>query len=460
MLSLDFCPLFIKKKRKKDFCQEKRGRRISKEMVPFCCNFSWLCLLCNRNGKKMKKISYLLLFFAIAVGACAGGNAQKNNENTQTDTVLQDVPIRTGADQLEAYLPLLKGKKVGLMGNQTSIVGEDKEHLVDVLLRENIDLKFAFAPEHGFRGDIERGEKVDNTVDEKTGLTLHSLYGKNAKADSIVGSVDVMLFDLQDVGARFYTYVASMHRVMQLCADQGKKIIVLDRPNPNGDQVDGPVRKEDKFKANISYHKIAMIHGLTVGELAKMINGEGWLDGGKQCDLEVIPVENWDHSTPYELPVIPSPSLPNYTSVRLYMSLCLFEGTDISVGRGTDWPFQVVGYPDPVFGDFTFTPGTRPGMAAHVEQQGNLCYGIDLRNVDAVNEKFTLKYLLDFYNKMPDKREFFARPEFFDKLAGTDELRKQIIAGKSEDEIRDSWAEDLKAYKEMRKKYLLYTDFE
>src|SRR5690606_31698806 len=170
------------------------------EMVPFCCNFSWLCLLCNRNGKKMKKISYLLLFFAIAVGACAGGNAQKNNENTQTDTVLQDVPIRTGADQLEAYLPLLKGKKVGLMGNQTSIVGEDKEHLVDVLLRENIDLKFAFAPEHGFRGDIERGEKVDNTVDEKTGLTLHSLYGKNAKADSIVGSVDVMLFDLQDVG--------------------------------------------------------------------------------------------------------------------------------------------------------------------------------------------------------------------------------------------------------------------
>lgn len=408
----------------------------------------------------MKKISYLLLFFAIAVGACAGGNAQKNNENTQTDTVLQDVPIRTGADQLEAYLPLLKGKKVGLMGNQTSIVGEDKEHLVDVLLRENIDLKFAFAPEHGFRGDIERGEKVDNTVDEKTGLTLHSLYGKNAKADSIVGSVDVMLFDLQDVGARFYTYVASMHRVMQLCADQGKKIIVLDRPNPNGDQVDGPVRKEDKFKANISYHKIAMIHGLTVGELAKMINGEGWLDGGKQCDLEVIPVENWDHSTPYELPVIPSPSLPNYTSVRLYMSLCLFEGTDISVGRGTDWPFQVVGYPDPVFGDFTFTPGTRPGMAAHVEQQGNLCYGIDLRNVDAVNEKFTLKYLLDFYNKMPDKREFFARQEFFDKLAGTDELRKQIIAGKSEDEIRDSWAEDLKAYKEMRKKYLLYTDFE
>lgn len=408
----------------------------------------------------MKKLACLSLVLTMTFTACAGGNTQNSKENTETDTVSENKRIVPAADQLEAYLPLLKGKKVGLMGNQTSIVGEEKEHLVDVLLRENVDLKFAFAPEHGFRGDIERGEKVDNTVDKKTGLTLHTLYGENKKADSIVGSVDVMLFDLQDVGARFYTYVASMHQVMQLCANHGKKVIVLDRPNPNGDQVDGPLRKDDKFKANISYHKIAMIHGLTVGELARMINGEGWLDGGVPCDLEVIPVKNWDHSTPYELPVVPSPSLPNYTSVRLYMSLCLFEGTDISIGRGTDWPFQVVGYPDPVFGEFTFTPGTRPGMAAHVEQQDNLCYGIDLRNVDAVNEKFTLKYLLDFYNKMPDKSKFFARPEFFDKLAGTDELRKQIIAGKNEEEIRNSWAEDLKAYKEMRKKYLLYPDFE
>ncbi|MBD1423888.1 exo-beta-N-acetylmuramidase NamZ family protein [Sphingobacterium chuzhouense] len=408
----------------------------------------------------MKRLACLLFVLTITFAACAGGNTQNSRENEKANTPSEDSRIIPAADQLEAYLPLLKGKKVGLMGNQTSIVGEKKEHLVDVLLRENVDLKFAFAPEHGFRGDIERGEKVDNTVDKKTGLTLHTLYGENAKADSIVGSVDVMLFDLQDVGARFYTYVASMHRVMQLCANQGKKVIVLDRPNPNGDQVDGPVRKDDKFKANISYHKIAMIHGLTVGELAKMINGEGWLDGGATCDLEVIPVRNWDHGTPYELPVVPSPSLPNYASVRLYMSLCLFEGTDISIGRGTDWPFQVVGYPDPVFGEFTFTPGTRPGMAAHVEQQDNLCYGIDLRNVDAISEKFTLKYLLDFYNKMPDKSKFFARPEFFDKLAGTDELRKQIIAGKTENEIRNSWAEELKAYKEMRKKYLLYPDFE
>lgn len=371
--------------------------------------------------------------------------------------------IRTGADQMEAYLPLLKGKKVGLMGNQTSIVGSDKKHLVDVLFEHNIDLKFAFAPEHGFRGSIERGEKVANDLDEKTGLPLHSLYGKNEKADSIVGSIDVMIFDLQDVGARFYTYISSMHRVMQLCANQGKKIIVLDRPNPNGDQVDGPVRKDDKFKSGVSFHKIAMIHGLTVGELAKMINGEGWLDGGKTCDLTVIPVKNWDHKTPYELPIIPSPSLPNYISIRLYMSLCLFEATDVSVGRGTDWPFQILGYPNPAFGKFTFTPGTKPGMSAHVEQQDQLCYGLDLRNEDPKTATFTLKYLLDFYNiakKAGIAAKFFARPDFFNKLAGNDQLIKQIKAGMTEKQIKASWKSELAAYKKMRKKYLIYADFE
>src|SRR5690554_3997252 len=368
---------------------------------------------------------------------------------TAVPAMVPDSIITPGADQLEEYLPLLKGKKVGLMGNQTSIVGY--EHLVDVLLENQVDLRFAFAPEHGFRGDIERGESVSNDVDAKTGLTLHSLYGTNKKADSIVNSIDVMIFDLQDVGARFYTYVVSMHQIMQLCADNGKKVIVLDRPNPNGDQVDGPVRKDDKFKSNVSYHKVAMIHGLTVGELAKMINGEGWLENGIPCDLTVIPVKNYDHTMKYELPVVPSPSLPNYTSVRLYMSLCLFEGTDISVGRGTDWPFQVLGYPNPVFGDFTFTPGVRPGMAAHVEQQGKACYGLDLRSLDPREQTFTLKYLIDFYRKAPFKDTFFSRPGVFDKLAGTDELRKQLMAGQTEAEIRDSWAADLAAYKAMRK---------
>ncbi len=405
---------------------------------------------------------FLLTFTLISFSyACQSSSSREKKvaqeRGTPTDN---DGPIVPGADRLTAYLPLLEGKKVGLMGNQTSIVGTDKEHLVDVLLREKVDIQFAFAPEHGFRGEIERGEKVSNEVDIKTGLPLFTLYGGNEKQDSIVQSIDVMIFDLQDVGARFYTYITSLHRVMELCAKHYKELIVLDRPNPCGDQVDGPVRKDDKFKSNVSFHKIAMVHGLTVGELAQMINGEGWLEGSRQCKLTVVPVENWDHSKRYELPVVPSPSLPNHLSVRLYSSLCLFEATDFSVGRGTDWPFQVIGYPNPVFGDFEFTPGEKSGMAKHVEGKGSVNYGLDLRKLNSDNQKFTLKYILDFYDKMPDKSKFFTRPEFFDKLAGTDELRKQILAGKTEDEIRASWEQDLAAYKGMRKKYLLYADFE
>lgn len=407
----------------------------------------------------------ILLYSAVLgllLTSSCGTNKNTNAGTAQSQTVdsIQQQAIVPAADQLSAYLPLLKGKKVGLMGNQTSVVGKQNEHLVDVLLREKVDLKFGFAPEHGFRGDIERGEKVSNDVDSKTGLPLFTLYGGNEKQDSIVQSIDVMIFDLQDVGARFYTYITSLHRVMELCAKHNKELIVLDRPNPCGDQVDGPVRKDDKFKSNVSYHKIAMVHGLTVGELAKMINGEKWLEQGKQCKLTVIPVQNYTHSSMYELPVIPSPSLPNHLSVRLYSSLCLFEGTDISVGRGTDWPFQVVGYTNPVYGDFTFTPTEKAGMAKHVEGKGAVNYGLDLRGLDADKQKFTLKYVLDFYNKMPDKSKFFARAEFFDKLAGTDELRKQILAGKTEDQIRESWKPELDEYKKMRKQYLIYPDFE
>ena len=407
----------------------------------------------------MKVNLSILALVAVALGSCSAGGTDKSKNNAQSVSEESTVKIETAADQLSLYLPLLEGKKVGLMGNQTSIVGEGKEHLVDVLMREKVDLRFAFAPEHGFRGEVERGEKVSNEVDEQTGLPLYTLYGGNDKQDSIVQSIDVMIFDLQDVGARFYTYITSLHRVMELCVKHNKELIVLDRPNPCGDQVDGPVRKDDKFKSNVSFHKIAMVHGLTVGELAKMINGEGWLDGGKECKLTVVPVIGWDLCLLYEIPVVPSPCLPNHLSVRLYSSLCLFEGTDISVGRGTEWPFQVVGHNDPVYGDFEFIPGEKSGMVKHVEGKGETMYGQDLRSLNPDKQKFTLKYVMDFYNAMPDKSKFFARAEFFDKLAGTDELRKQILAGKTEDEIRKSWQEDLKEYKIMRAKYLLYPDF-
>ncbi len=407
----------------------------------------------------------LLIIFLLGglyqVSCSSGASKQSASSLESRDSVQSEAQqLLTGADQTEDYLPLLQGKKVGLMANQTSIVGDTSTHLVDFLLAHKVDVKFVFAPEHGFRGQVERGEKVDNEVDSKTGIPLPTLYGGNDKQDEIVQSIDVMIFDLQDVGARFYTYITSLHRVMELCAKHNKPLIVLDRPNPCGDQVDGPVRSDDRFKANISFHKIAMIHGLTIGELAQMINGEGWLEEGRQCKLHIIPVAHYTHSTRYVLPVVPSPSLPNDVSIRLYSSLCLFEATDFSVGRGTDWPFQVVGYPDPVFGDFKFTPGEKSGMAKHVEGKGQVNYGLDLRGVDPDQQQFTLKYLLDFYQKMPDKKRFFTRPDFFDKLAGTDQLRKQIIAGKSEAEIRASWKEELTAYKTMRKKYLLYPDFE
>lgn len=364
--------------------------------------------------------------------------------------------LQTGAEQTEKYIPLLKGKKVGFMGNQTSVV--KGQHLVDLLLDCGVDLRFAFAPEHGFRGNIERGEKFGNTKDTKTGLPVYTLYGGNTKADSIVKTVDCMVFDIQDVGARFYTYITSLHRVMQLCANNNKPLIILDRPNPNGDCVDGPVRKDDKFKSDVSFHKIAMIHGLTIGELARMINGEGWLDGGIRCDVTIIPVMNYNHNTKYELPIIPSPSLTNHLAVRLYVSLCLFEGTDINVGRGTEYPFQIIGFPNPLFGDFTFVPGKKEGMSINVENQGEKCYGVDLRYLDADKCTFTLKYLIDFYNKSKGIKgfNFFSRPDFFNKLAGNAELQEQIKAGMSETEIRATWQKDLKEYNQMRAKYILY----
>jgi uncharacterized protein YbbC (DUF1343 family) len=362
--------------------------------------------------------------------------------------------ILVGAEQSQLYLPLLQGKKVGLVGNQTSILPQSSnKHVVDFLLEKGVQVKKVFVPEHGFRGTADAGEKVDNSVDQKTGLPIISLYGNNKKpsADQIK-DLDVVIFDLQDVGARFFTYISTMHYVMEACAEQGKKVIIFDRPNPNGGYIDGPMLKPG-FESFVGMHNIPIVHGLTVGELAKMINGEKWLKGGLTVDLEVIPVANWTHAQAYNLPIKPSPNLPNDLSIKLYPSTCLFEGTVASLGRGTYFPFQVYGYPDSKFGDFTFTPVSIDGMSKTPPHQDKLCYGRDLRG-ESMNHQFTLSYLLEAYQKSGMKEKFLNN--YFNTLVGTDELKKQILAGKSEAEIRESWKAGLAEYKLKRDRYLIY----
>lgn len=362
--------------------------------------------------------------------------------------------IRTAAEQAELYLPLLQGKKVGVVGNQTSILPQsNSKHLVDFLLENKVNVTKVFVPEHGFRGTADAGEKVDNSVDTKTGLPIVSLYGNNKKpsADQLK-DLDVLVFDLQDVGVRFFTYISTLHYVMEACAEQGKPLILLDRPNPNGNYIDGPILKKG-FESFVGMHRIPLVHGLSIGELAQMINGEKWLKGGIQVDLTVIPVANWNHETTYELPVKPSPNLPNALSIRLYPSTCLFEGTVVSLGRGTYFPFQVYGYPDARFGDFTFTPVAIEGMSKTPPHQDKLCYGRDLR-MESLAQPFTLSYLLEAYQRSEMKDKFFN--SYFNTLVGTDELKKQILAGKTEAEIRATWQQGLQDYSILRSKYLIY----
>ena len=368
-------------------------------------------------------------------------------------TALSQLP-RVGAERAELYLPLLQGKRIGLVGNQTSILPQsNNKHVVDFLLENGIQVKKVFVPEHGFRGTADAGEKVDNSVDTKTGLPIVSLYGNNKKPSAEqIKDLDIVIFDLQDVGTRFFTYISTMHYVMEACAEQGKKMIIFDRPNPNGGYIDGPMLKPG-FESFVGMHNIPIVHGLTVGELAKMINGEKWLKGGQTVDLEVIPVENWSHDQSYNLPIKPSPNLPNDLSIKLYPSTCLFEGTVVSLGRGTYFPFQVYGYPDPKFGDFTFTPVSIDGMSKTPPHQDQLCYGRDLRG-ESMNHQFTLSYLLEAYHKSEMKEKFFNN--YFNTLVGTDELKKQILAGESEAEIRESWKAGHEVYKEKREKYLIY----
>lgn len=365
--------------------------------------------------------------------------------------------LRTGAEQTEKLIPLLEGKRVALVVNQTSVVGPTHTHLLDTLLALKMDVRKVFAPEHGFRGQADAGETVKNGKDIKSGLPILSLYGKNKKpSPEQLGDVDIVVFDIQDVGSRFYTYISTMHYVMEACAENNKRMIVTDRPNPC-DFVDGPIREAGK-KSFVGMHPIPVLHGCTIGELAQMINGEGWLAGKRTCLLTVIPMEGWTHGQPYSLPVKPSPNLPNDQSIALYASLCPFEGTDISVGRGTYTPFQIIGSPDIPTRDYSFKPQSLEGFDKNPMHKDKTCYGKDLQEVTPP-AGLTLSYVIDFYQayKQAGKADqFFTRANWFDLLMGTSSVRLQIIEGKSEESIRSTWQAGLDKYRQMRSKYLLY----
>ncbi|MEE4287456.1 MAG: DUF1343 domain-containing protein [Mariniphaga sp.] len=372
--------------------------------------------------------------------------------NAQKTTIL-----KTGAEQPEEYIHLIQNKKVGLVVNHTSLVEE--VHLIDFLREQNIEVVKIFAPEHGFRGDASAGELIEDGVDSKTGIPVVSLYGETRKPlPEHLTNLDILIFDIQDVGCRFYTYISTLHLVMEACAENDKPLLVFDRPNPNGDYVAGPILKPE-FESFVGMHPIALVHGCTVGELAKMINGEKWLETENECELTVIPVSGYSHKMAWSLPVPPSPNLPNNLAVRLYPSLCFFEATSVSIGRGTDFPFQVIGGPKPELGDFSFTPRSIPNAAVNPLNEGKVCYGVDLRQLEEVPQ-FTLKYFLDFYHQYENEEEFLTRERWLNLLAGTDKLIQQIRQGLSEAEIVQSWQPELKEYKRMRKKYLLYPDFE
>jgi uncharacterized protein YbbC (DUF1343 family) len=370
----------------------------------------------------------------------------------------------TGAEQTNLYLSKLKGKRIGMLANQTSMIG--KQHSVDSLRSLGVNIVKVFGPEHGFRGQASDGAKVQDNIDPKTGIPIISLYGSHYKpTKEDLAGIDLMIFDIQDVGARFYTYISTLHYLMEACAENNLPLLILDRPNPNAFSVDGPIL-EEKHKSFIGMHPVPITHGMTVGEYAKMINGEGWLKNNAKCQLDIVKVANYTHSTPYTLPTRPSPNLSTQQAILLYPSLCLFEGTLISQGRGTPFPFQVLGSPKLISKyKFSFTPVSIPGVSDKPLHQDEKCYGIDLRKFDTSQfvktGKLNLKWLLEIYKAYPEKDKFFdfklnKRMNNFDRLAGTEKLKQQIISGKSEQEIRDSWEPGLSQYKLMRKKYLLY----
>jgi uncharacterized protein YbbC (DUF1343 family) len=360
-----------------------------------------------------------------------------------------------GAERMSHYLPILHGKSVAIIANQSSLIGS--KHLVDTLVELGMDIRAVFAPEHGFRGMADNGEWIKDEVDSKTGLPIRSMYGKNKRLPlEWLKDIDVLIFDLQDVGARYYTYIGTMTYAMEACAESGTELIILDRPNPNGSFVDGPINKLEE-PSFVAMHPVPIVHGMTVGEYAQMLVGEAWLETEQELNLTIVPCDRYRHADTYTPPVAPSPNLPNLTAIRLYPSLCLFEGTVVSIGRGTDLPFQIVGAPF-MQGDLTFTPEPKPG-AKYPKLEGVECHGYDLRFfIDFLQseQEIVLFWLIDAYNQSDDKAHFFLENGFFDLLAGGPELREQIESGMTEGEIRATWQEELSIFNQIRKKYLIY----
>ncbi|GAB4163332.1 MAG: DUF1343 domain-containing protein [Winogradskyella sp.] len=425
-----------------------------------------------------------VLLFVVVTISCAGKGGSETEKNEQADEILKQVQddkrIIVGANRTNVYLPLLKEKRVGVVANQTSVIfkkevpikieppkslsGQHKtfestitlhQHLVDSLLALNINIKKVFSPEHGFRGTADAGENVKDGIDIKTQLPIFSLHGKHKKPTAEqLEDLDIMIFDIQDVGVRFYTYISTLHYVMEACAENNIPLLILDRPNPNGNYVDGPTL-EKEHSSFLGMHTIPLVHGMTIGEYAQMINGEGWLKDGAKCEITIVEMKNYNHDSTYSLPIRPSPNLPNDQSVILYPSLGLFEGTNINAGRGTEFQFQRYGAPFLDSSHYTFSYTPQPNFGSkYPKHQDVLCYGEDLSEIKA-ERRFTLKYVIDAYNNSTDKTKVFNTANFT-KHAGTEKLQQQIEAGLSEKDIRASWREDLNAFKKIRKSYLIY----
>lgn len=400
-------------------------------------------------------------FIIIALALCISCNSQKQSQNP---AIVASGQIKTGADQIEKYVPYLKGKRVAILANPTSIIG--KTHLVDSLKTLGINIVKVFGPEHGFRGNASAGAVVADETDPVTGIPIVSLYGKkNKPTKEDLANVDILIYDLQDVGVRFYTNINALSRLMEACHENGKELLILDRPNPNGYLIDGPIL-DMKFKSGIGMFPIPMAHGLTVGEFAQMANGEGWLTNKVKCNLKIIKVANYNHDMPYTLPVSPSPNLNTQQSILLYPSTCLFEGTYLNHGRGTYFPFTVLGSPElKGIYEFSYTPTGIKGMAETPLHMNRVCYGLDLRNYDVnllrQSKQINIQWMMELYKAYPYKEKFFdsklsKEMGVIERLVGSGLFRQQIIDGKSEKEIRASWEPGLSEYKLMRKKYLLY----